>query len=73
MASNSREEEALAMISDHVMASRKAEKRAFVRLMTPLIFPQEGTICSQCRWLTSRSVARVTVWGADPICSTILG
>ena len=63
MAWNLREEEALARILDHVMASSKAEKRAFVRLMTPLIFPQEGTIGSQCRWLTSRSVARVTVWG----------
>ena len=63
MAWNLREEEALARISDHVMASNKAEKRAFVRLMTRLIFPQEGTIGSQCRWLTSWSVARMTIWG----------
>ena len=63
MAWNSREEEVLARISDHVMASSKAEKRAFVRLMTRLIFPQEGTIGAQCRWLTSLSVTRVTVWG----------
>ena len=63
MAWNLREEEALARISDHVIASSKVEKRAFVRLMTRLIFPQVGTSGAHCRWLTSLSVTRVTIWG----------
>ena len=46
-----------------MIASSKVEKRAFVRLMTRLIFPQVGTSGAHCRWLTSLSVTRVTVWG----------
>lgn len=71
MAWNSREEEALARVSDHLMVSSKAKKRSFVKLMSRLIFPQEGATGAQTRWITSQSITRVTVWGQDHVLNNL--
>ena len=71
MAWNSREQEAMARMSDHVMMSSKAKKRSFVKLMSRLIFPSEGTIGAQTRWITRQSITRVAVWRQDHLLNNL--
>ena len=71
MAQNSREEEAMARMLDHTMVSSKAKRRSFVKLMSRLIFPQEGTTGAQTRWITRQSITRVTVWGQDHLLNNL--
>ena len=61
----------MTIIVDHLGASSPKRKRDFVALMSRLIFPREGTIGAQVKWVTRMSVTRVTVWGLEHLLNNI--
>lgn len=53
----------MTIVVEHLKTSSPEKRRAFVVLMSRLIFPMQGYSGDQIKWTTKATITRVTVWG----------
>ena len=71
MAWQSREEEALARVREHLEMTSRFVRWDFMMGVTAAVFPRQGFNGAQTKWITRGDVTRITLWGRQHLLNNL--